>query len=115
MQFETQPSTTAPPAQIAELLATFSLGQERVQASVLLFMRCSDPRSGLDQVLGVLGSRDAEEWRRNLLWFGSYCFSFPQGELLAGLFKAPTAEAVVCFADTHQTMCRHMHCQVVRM
>jgi hypothetical protein len=76
-----------PLPQIAELLATFSLGEERVQASVLLFMRCSDPRNGLDQVLGVLGSRDAEEWRRNLQWYAGYCFCFPQGKTAMAVFR----------------------------
>jgi len=86
------------------MLATFSMGSERVKAAALLFTRVTDADSHLGKLLGAIGPRDAMGWRSALGWYADISFTSLIGESLVAptLFrmnspqvapKAPTSEA----------------------
>lgn len=65
--------------QISNIMRTFSIGTERVEAATLLFARAADSATDLVSLTSVMSGYDLLGWKDVLSWYSTYRWNIPTG------------------------------------
>lgn len=66
-------------SQIKSMLSNFSMGDERVEAAVMMFTRALDTDESLDQLMEPLHERERRQFYEKLSFYGFYVFANATG------------------------------------